>query len=935
MSSPGGGRTVGQVSVRVIPDTSKFDNELRRDLKKLENSLRVEIPVDFDVDENELRRKLDSIRVRAIKVPVEIDTPRPPPTVDVDADTRGAQAHVDEFVRRTDAETATVNVDANVDADTLRARVQNAVDRTNAKLQVEIDAAHLQANLDNLIRSEKWRSKIVLDVEVDQSLISKAFAAIGNAASKVFSGISSAGSATFGFIARAASGVAGIFENVGGGIAKIAVALLKFYSIATLVAAAGGTITAAWAAASAAISAVPAAIALIGAPIAAILLGMDGIKKAAQVLKPEFDQLKTAVSNAFEKGLAPAMQNIKTIMPTIQTGMVGIAGALSHIATNVTGFLRSAQGMSQLRVVLDNVRVGLEAMAPGITNITEAFLKMAAHRSGVMALANAVNTLGAEWNNAVNRLTRTEELDAAFRQLGQLLSELARGFALMMENGVQAFAAMGPGLNSFVREFTNFFDRFDFARLGKAVGDIFHGIGDALKKIPPQTIEEITAAFEELGRVFQDPSIHAFIGNLAKALPGIIGDIGDFIRVIAGIGNAIAGIIGWFNKGDQAMVHFGDTFGAVAGKFGGWLAKWTVAISTWFVELPGKVVGWLAAFNMALATWFVGQVARFGEWLAGWTMAIATWFVELPGKIVGWLTAFNTALATWFLGQVAKFGEWLAGWTVAIATWFVELPAKVAGWLLGLGEAIGAWFLAQAGRFVEWLAGWGVAIGAWFLALPGMVAGWLAGLAESVRAEFEEAKTAAVQKAQELVDQAVSWIQQLPGRITGALGNLGSLLVGAGRDLIEGLAQGIRDAMNALLAYVRGIAAQIRAAKGPHSYDVKVLIQPGEWLMEGLLKGIKSGASDVLDYIRKFTRELANTQVAGPSMDEAWARSLEARIRSEIAASTARFGVNLTGGAGGGPQVVNTVTVNNPIAERASDTINRKLRTLAQLGAFA
>ena len=47
MSSPGGAE-VGRVSVRVVPDTSRFRRELERELKSIQRSVRVRIPVDLD-----------------------------------------------------------------------------------------------------------------------------------------------------------------------------------------------------------------------------------------------------------------------------------------------------------------------------------------------------------------------------------------------------------------------------------------------------------------------------------------------------------------------------------------------------------------------------------------------------------------------------------------------------------------------------------------------------------------------------------------------------------------------------------------------------------------------------------------------------------------------------------------------------------------------
>ncbi len=83
----------------------------------------------------------------------------------------------------------------------------------------------------------------------------------------------------------------------------------------------------------------------------------------------------------------------------------------------------------------------------------------------------------------------------------------------------------------------------------------------------------------------------------------------------------------------------------------------------------------------------------------------------------------------------------------------------------------------------------------WLGSLPGRVAGW-----------FGRLKDAAVSKAQSLA----SWMRGLPGRIRTALGNLGGLLYNAGRNVIQGLINGIRSMISNVGAAMSGIASKIR-----------------------------------------------------------------------------------------------------------------------------
>jgi hypothetical protein len=74
-----GGREVGRVSVRVLPDTSAFGRSLKRYLERVERTLRIEIPVDIDATQlnREVARAAKAAEKSArIRVPVAAETVR-------------------------------------------------------------------------------------------------------------------------------------------------------------------------------------------------------------------------------------------------------------------------------------------------------------------------------------------------------------------------------------------------------------------------------------------------------------------------------------------------------------------------------------------------------------------------------------------------------------------------------------------------------------------------------------------------------------------------------------------------------------------------------------------------------------------------------------------------------------------------------------------
>jgi hypothetical protein len=90
----------------------------------------------------------------------------------------------------------------------------------------------------------------------------------------------------------------------------------------------------------------------------------------------------------------------------------------------------------------------------------------------------------------------------------------------------------------------------------------------------------------------------------------------------------------------------------------------------------------------------------------------------------------------------------------------------------------------------------------------------------------------------------VSYTRSIPGRILGALGNIGSLLFGAGERLVEGLINGVRSEVGALIGSVESMASSALSA-AEHALGLgspsRITRQHGLWLMEGYANGITEG----------------------------------------------------------------------------------------------
>lgn len=95
------------------------------------------------------------------------------------------------------------------------------------------------------------------------------------------------------------------------------------------------------------------------------------------------------------------------------------------------------------------------------------------------------------------------------------------------------------------------------------------------------------------------------------------------------------------------------------------------------------------------------------------------------------------------------------------------------------------------------------------------------------------------------INGIVDFFRNMPSRILSALGNVGSLLVNAGKQIIDGFLNGLKSAFGKVQDFVGGIGDWIAAHKGPKEYDLKLLIPNGGWIMESLATGLKKALPEV------------------------------------------------------------------------------------------
>src|SRR5699024_8142629 len=105
----------------------------------------------------------------------------------------------------------------------------------------------------------------------------------------------------------------------------------------------------------------------------------------------------------------------------------------------------------------------------------------------------------------------------------------------------------------------------------------------------------------------------------------------------------------------------------------------------------------------------------------------------------------------------------------------------------------------------------------------------------------------------------IGWFRDLPGKIMDALGDLGSLLLGAGRSIVDGLLGGLREKIGDVRSYFQNLTSMIPAWKGPLNKDKHLLEPAGEAIMGGLIRSIDKQRNNLRRTLRDVTKDIAGT----------------------------------------------------------------------------
>ncbi|AYQ99476.1 tape measure protein [Microbacterium phage Johann] len=411
------------------------------------------------------------------------------------------------------------------------------------------------------------------------------------------------------------------------------------------------------------------------------------------------------------------------------------------------------------------------------------------------------------------------------------------------------------------------------------------------------TAEEFNAAIQQVGTdpvaVEAAKSVETFegsAGNLAAAIQSKLVAALDMIKpIITDVTNGFAEFIANIESWTPVIAGVGAIILAVMAP-----AIWAAVTATW---------AWTAALLANPITWIIlaiGLLVAGIVWLImNWDTAVA-WISEVWGGFIGWITGVIEGFVAWWNEMWAGFASWIGEVWVGFTTWISEVWNGFISWIVGVGEGFLGWWNGIWAAVGQWISDvWNGFIGfiqsvwqgyvSWIMGIVSGVVNWwnstwsaVGAFISGVWSGFVAAITAiwngyvswimsvvngfvsgwnstwqrVGQIIQDVWNNVVSFFQGIPGAINNLLSGAGQWLYNIGRDIIQGLWNGLKSIWKSVENWFNdtfgGIIDTVAGLFGIASPS-RVFREFGQFIGMGLIEGLEEFEDPIDAEFRRMT----------------------------------------------------------------------------------
>jgi len=538
----------------------------------------------------------------------------------------------------------------------------------------------------------------------------------------------------------------------------------------------------------------------------------------------------------------------------LATALRNTTGATNDQIASVENWI-STQGKN-LGVMDDQLRPAINALATATGDLSKAqqlaSVAMDISAAKGVPVETAANALAKAYAGNTMTLGRMlpgiSKAALASGDLGKIMGEVNKIVGGQAANAADTEAGARARANVALQE--------SIESLGVAFLPIMRDVTNLITTQVVPAIQSVTKWFSSLdqrtqGNIVKFGLFLAAAGPVVSVLGALTTGVGSVARGILSVANTTTKALGGLQNFYTGLTNANagqSAFATRSMKVGGAIRSASLATKTFIIDLAKQgaaLAAQAARWVASTAAMVANKVASFAASAATKAMALAQW-------------ALNAAMTANPIGiVVVAIGALVAALVVLFQRNETFRNAVIKAWeaVKNAAGAVWRWIqnaVSNAFNFIVNLArNW---------SLPGLII-----------KHWDSIKSGATKA----LGAVVSFFKGLPSRILSAVGNLGNLLLNAGRQLLQGLWNGINNAKDWILDKIRGLGSSVLdGIKGVFgiSSPSKEFKTIGHQLGDGLVLGIQQSTKKVGDAskfmaqnaIRKASLAMdAETRLAG------------------------------------------------------------------------
>jgi tape measure domain-containing protein len=299
----------------------------------------------------------------------------------------------------------------------------------------------------------------------------------------------------------------------------------------------------------------------------------------------------------------------------------------------------------------------------------------------------------------------------------------------------------------------------------------------------------------------------------------VVGHVAGAATAVASFVVAVASTVaGWVTMGIQSMVGAAKMAAAWVLAMGpvGWVIAAVVALVALIVANWDTVVEW----TKKAWEWVGNKVEAVWTWIKDTTTgavdAVVGFFTDLRDRTVGMVTSLRdraVETVTNLRDRVVEFFTNLkdravsivTGWVETVVGWAVDLHDRVVGSVTALRDAVVGFFTNLKDRAVEIVTGWVSSVVGHVVSLHTQMVEWASAIMDGVIGFFVGMHEGAVEKVRELLERVTG----IKDTVLEFFSSAGSWLLDAGRNIVQGLIDGIGDMIGNVGDAIGGVVDRV------------------------------------------------------------------------------------------------------------------------------